>query len=509
MNLQFNCPQCGLAIQASTDSAGGTAQCPDCGQQFMVEASPPVMPVVKAQVVPMPVQLTPPGPTPQAPQHPARPPMARPGPGGHPRLPTRSRYEAPAVNQEAAKDKLRFLGLAVAGGLLLIAAIWLAVLASRPVQDPKQPTAEQIAMKEKLQKDHDAQQAAIQAEKDRLAKQQKAIDEQSKIAYDKEAKKIKDAEDAEKRAHELTIESVARRHFNGDLVAADAFLKAWDIVQGGLYDLVANGKGPRTISERDDYYFKQLITHFERDPVLSKWIKDQNRDPKSFVEGLRLGREGSAGRAKQPNGFDFTKYASSGSGFLVSQDGWILTNEHVVGDAKLVDIRQPDGKILQANVVKTDSVNDLAFVKADLTSASWLVVYQTGKGPDLGRPVFTVGYPDPQVQGVEPKFTSGSISALSGIGDRKDRFQTSVPVRGGNSGGPLVDVETGLVIGVVNSKLTDADNVSYAIKFKEVGAFFDSVPDAKAATKSPPKPFEKGAVIKRVTDSSILILRRR
>ena len=512
MNLQFNCPQCGLAIQATTDSAGGTAQCPDCGQQFMVEASLPAMPVVKAQVVPAPVQhpsASQSEPVANLPQHPSRPPLTRPGPGGRPHLPARSRFEAPPVNQEAVKDKLRFLGLAVAGGLLLIAAIWVTVLASRPAHDPTQPTPQQLAANDQLQKEQQAEEDKIQAEKDRNAQVQKDIEKQVRDQNEKELKKTRDEEDKKRQDRQRMIAAVAKRHFNGDLEVAEAFVKAMNIIQGGLADLIESGNGPKNEGELDDYYFKHLLTHFELDPALRKWIKDQNRDPKAFIDGLHLGGERSAGREKQSNGFDFSKYVSSGSGFVVSADGWILTNEHVVADAKVVDIRLPDGRILQGKVIKTDAATDLAFVKADLTTASWLVVYKTGEGPGLGRTVFTVGYPDPQVQGVEPKFTSGSISSLTGAGDRKDRFQTSVPVRGGNSGGPLVDFESGLVVGVVNSKLGAADNVSYAIKFKEVGTFFDSVQEARMAAKSPPKPIEKGAVIKRVTDSSILILRRR
>jgi S1-C subfamily serine protease len=172
----------------------------------------------------------------------------------------------------------------------------------------------------------------------------------------------------------------------------------------------------------------------------------------------------------------------------------------------------------QAKVVKTDEANDLALLKADLTAASWLAVSRGETDLPLGRTVFTVGYPDPVLQGVEPKFTDGRISAASGIGDRKDSYQTTVPVQHGNSGGPLVDFATGWVVGVVNARLESsrgvgADNVSYAIKVKGVSAFFDAVPEAKAAAvKTPPKPLAKGderAVIERVTASAILILRRR
>jgi hypothetical protein len=133
---------------------------------------------------------------------------------------------------------------------------------------------------------------------------------------------------------------------------------------------------------------------------------------------------------------------------IPSPDGWILTNEHVVGSSTLVDLRLPDGKIHQAKVVKTDEAADLALLKVDLASASWLAVSKGENDLQLGRTVLTVGYPSPWVQGVEPKYTDGKISAASGIGDRKDSYQTTVPVQHGNSGGALVDAATGWVVGL-------------------------------------------------------------
>jgi len=91
----------------------------------------------------------------------------------------------------------------------------------------------------------------------------------------------------------------------------------------------------------------------------------------------------------------------------------------------------------------------------------------------VGDPVFTLGYPNVIIQGTEPKYTEGTISSLTGVGNNPRWFQISLPVQPGNSGGPLVD-EHGQVVGIVNARLDDfkalatsgvlPQNVNYAIK---------------------------------------------
>jgi serine protease Do len=184
-----------------------------------------------------------------------------------------------------------------------------------------------------------------------------------------------------------------------------------------------------------------------------------------------------------------------------------------------VDVRLSNGTIIQAKVVKTDKVNDLALLKAETSPSGWLPVSKGETELKLGQTVFTIGYPNAQVQGLEPKFTDGRISSASGIGDSKTSYQTTVPVQHGNSGGPLVDLQTGWVVGVINSRLEDMRsgagiaNVSYAIKGKVVCDFLESLPEAKAAVQSkPPPPLKKGdeqAVINRVRNAAILILQLR
>jgi S1-C subfamily serine protease len=94
---------------------------------------------------------------------------------------------------------------------------------------------------------------------------------------------------------------------------------------------------------------------------------------------------------------------------------------------------------------------------------------------DLGDEVFTIGFPNIEMQGIQPKYTDGKISSLAGMQDDPTEYQISVPVQPGNSGGPLCDVN-GDVVGIVVARLNDMavmrisgvvpQNVNYAVKSK-------------------------------------------
>jgi S1-C subfamily serine protease len=112
----------------------------------------------------------------------------------------------------------------------------------------------------------------------------------------------------------------------------------------------------------------------------------------------------------------------------------------------------------------------------------------------LGEAVFTIGFPNPGVQGVEPKLTRGEISSMAGIRDNPRYYQISVPVQPGNSGGALVD-ESGNAVGVVTSRLDDVATykasgalpqvVNYAVKGRFLYGFLSGVPELSGKLKAP------------------------
>lgn len=162
-----------------------------------------------------------------------------------------------------------------------------------------------------------------------------------------------------------------------------------------------------------------------------------------------------------------------GSGFFISSDGYLLSNFHVVKDASKVEVKYKT-RLLKARVVGVDATNDLALLKVSGMGFAPLA-FSRKESADLGDEVFTIGFPNIDMQGLEPKYTDGKISSLTGIRDDPSEYQISVPVQPGNSGGPLCDAQ-GEVVGIVVARLNDMaalresgavpQNVNYAVKAK-------------------------------------------
>lgn len=171
----------------------------------------------------------------------------------------------------------------------------------------------------------------------------------------------------------------------------------------------------------------------------------------------------------------------TGTGFAVSQDGQIVTNHHVVADCAEVRVRPPGQEALAGAVVAQDPGNDLALLRAPVRLP--VAAIRDDRGIRAGDSVVAVGFPLPGLLASEASVTTGTVSALAGIGNDTRFLQTTVPVQPGNSGGPLLDLE-GRVVGVVVGKL-DAlqvasvtgdipQNVNFAIKASVVRSFLDA-----------------------------------
>jgi S1-C subfamily serine protease len=157
---------------------------------------------------------------------------------------------------------------------------------------------------------------------------------------------------------------------------------------------------------------------------------------------------------------------SSGTGFFISNNGYIVTCYHVIEGATEISIKGINNdfyKKYKARIVATDKINDLAILKIDCNLESPINYSLKWDVSDVGQEVFTLGYPLKTTMGEEIKLTNGIISSKSGFQGDITTYQITVPVQPGNSGGPLFD-KNGFVIGVINAKHTGAENAGYAVK---------------------------------------------
>jgi S1-C subfamily serine protease len=221
----------------------------------------------------------------------------------------------------------------------------------------------------------------------------------------------------------------------------------------------------------------------------------------------------SAGGDASQLGVAESRPESSGTGFFITDDGYLITNEHVIRDAAQIRLVTSAG-LISATVVKVDAANDLALLKAEGKFAALSVA--SSRGAKLGGTVATVGFPNIGLQGFAPKLAKGEIASLSGAGDDARYFQISVPVQPGNSGGALVD-ERGNVVGVVSAKLSARaalatsgalpENVNYAVKSSYLLSFLESVPAVSAQIKvlqTGERKFEE--VVKDAEQAAVLVL---
>jgi S1-C subfamily serine protease len=200
--------------------------------------------------------------------------------------------------------------------------------------------------------------------------------------------------------------------------------------------------------------------------------------------------------------------AGTGTAFVVDPDGLLLTAQHVVDQATSITVSCNGRPAVPVTVTSSSPSVDLAVLTAESSLGTNAFLRLSHQQPRLGDEVFTVGYPTPSLLGRDPKYTNGTVSALSGIGGDASFMQISVPVQPGNSGGPLVN-QNGEVIGVVVAtadapaflRATDSipQNINWAVKSVFASALF-TPPAANAGSDVAP-----ADVIAHVTDATCLV----
>ena len=152
-----------------------------------------------------------------------------------------------------------------------------------------------------------------------------------------------------------------------------------------------------------------------------------------------------------------------GSGFVVSDVGHVLTNEHVIAGADRVRVRVPDGGTFLGRVIASSRLKDLALLEIQTSNLAPLSI--SASMPDVGEDVYAIGSP----RGLDQTVTRGIVSATRAI-EGTQYLQIDAAINPGNSGGPVIDRE-GMVVGVATSKRRGTEGMGFAVGCVELNEF--------------------------------------
>ena len=177
-----------------------------------------------------------------------------------------------------------------------------------------------------------------------------------------------------------------------------------------------------------------------------------------------------------------TTAAASGSGFILSSDGYILTNFHVIDDSDSISVRLYNGESLDATLIGYDKSNDIAVLKVEAENLPPVIIGDSDN-MNVGDSVVAIGNP---LGELTFSLTSGAVSALDreitmSNGSTMNLIQTDCAINSGNSGGALFNLH-GEVVGITNAKYSSSsnseasiDNIGFAIPISEVWNIIESI----------------------------------
>lgn len=169
-----------------------------------------------------------------------------------------------------------------------------------------------------------------------------------------------------------------------------------------------------------------------------------------------------------------------GSGFIISKDGYIVTNEHVVRNVDKITVKLVNGKEYEAKIIGIDNTSDIAMLKID--GAKNLKVVHLGDSDEVEVGDFAIAIGNPF--GFSSTFTFGVVSSKGqdlNTEDGVQRIQTDVAINPGNSGGPLLNVK-GEVIGInqmIASRSGGSEGIGFAIPINYAKEVFEQLKDGK------------------------------
>jgi serine protease Do len=229
-------------------------------------------------------------------------------------------------------------------------------------------------------------------------------------------------------------------------------LSVWGQSQDSVAALRQMGKAFASIAEKASPAVVSLKAEGAISRDSSNYYDGSDDDLFHFWFGPRSPGE----RSPQPRTRQ-QRITALGSGFIISPDGYILTNNHMVGDAKKVRIELTDGRKFTAKIIGSDPNSDVAVVKIDAENLPYLELADSDT-LEVGEWVLAIGNP----LGLSHSVTAGIVSAKGrsgfGLADIENFIQTDAAINRGNSGGPLINVD-GKVVGINTAIMGTTGNI--------------------------------------------------
>ena len=171
-----------------------------------------------------------------------------------------------------------------------------------------------------------------------------------------------------------------------------------------------------------------------------------------------------------------------GTGFFVNNEGYVITNYHVVKLSENNTKIMFRNKEKDAKMIAFDEILDIALLKVEVKNKNYIKF--SNSSPKKAQSILVAGYPYGKYISDDLKITSGIINSLKGIKNNTSMLQIDATVNPGNSGGPIVDKDSGSLVGVATMKLSkdytkaafgvESENTNYGIKSSQVKDFLEA-----------------------------------
>jgi S1-C subfamily serine protease len=263
---------------------------------------------------------------------------------------------------------------------------------------------------------------------------------------------------------------------NGIYVTGQKFWCAKSLAEvKKLYREDLKNPSDQNLSNNQRRFQKQSIKFLKqgRPDRIETFLNDHTYWASLRLYGKIQVKEKKLASAKKPQETTTKTQGASGTAFFISKN-YLITNHHVVkgcnNNSKIIY----QTKEVDAKLIAKDKFLDLALLKVDVENDTFISI--SNQAPTKLQRIIVAGYPFGKYLSDDMKFTSGIISSLKGLGDDSTRLQIDAALNRGNSGGPIIDENTGelVAVAVAGLRKDKTEAVNFGIKAGSVKNFLES-----------------------------------